>query len=137
MTEPEPTDPAEPTDPEDIKIIGLARSALARTGTRDACCVRDTDGRSYVGTAVDLDHLKLSGIQVALAMAVSSGAQGLEAVAVVGDHDPTTDEGFAIAEVGAGHRRCRESAARIWLCDADGVARQPVPGGWPMSGAGS
>lgn len=132
MTRPEGE--PEPTDPEDIKMIGLARSALARNHALDACCVRDTDGRSYVGTAVDLEHLQLSGVQVALGMAVSSGAQGLEAVAVLGDHDPTREEGFAISEIGGHQHSHRAAAIRVWLCDTDGVVRPPSQPGWPTTG---
>ena len=75
MTEP-------PSDPEDVKIINLARSALARTGTAQAACLRDSDGRTYAGVRVDLPHLQLSAVDVCVAMAVSSGAEGVEAVAV-------------------------------------------------------
>jgi hypothetical protein len=61
MTQPRP----EPDDPEDLKIITLARSALARTPTGQGACVRDTDGRTYAGAAVHLEHLSLSAIAVA------------------------------------------------------------------------
>ena len=79
-------DPLEspPTDPEDLKIITLARSALARTQAQQGACVRDTDGRTYAGASVALPHLELSAISVTVAMAVSSGAAGLEAAAVAG-----------------------------------------------------
>lgn len=118
---------SEPTDPEDVKMIALARSALARRPeASDAGCVRDTDGRTYVGTTVDLKHLPMSGLRVALAMAVSSGAEGLEAVVVLGDHDPTAEEESAVSEVGARHRRPNGSAVRIWLCDAHGAIRRPA-----------
>ena len=78
-----------PRDPEDVKIITLARSALARTAAGQGACVRDTDGRTYAGAPVHLDHLNLSAIAVAIAMAVSSGAPGLEAVALAGVDGPT------------------------------------------------
>ena len=39
-----------------------------------------------------LPHLDLSALQVAVAMAVSSGAPGLEAAALVGDDDPTAED---------------------------------------------
>ena len=82
-----------PEDPEDLKLITLARAALARTGAQQGACVRDTDGRAYAAASVHLEHLKLSAIAVAVAMAVSSGAGGLEAVALVGERGaelPTT-----------------------------------------------
>ena len=72
-------------DPEDVKIVTLARSTRARTRAAEGACVRDTDGRTYAAATVGLDSLRLSAVQVAVAMAVSSGAQGLEAVAVLGE----------------------------------------------------
>ena len=41
-------------------------------------------GRTYVAATVDLPSLQLTAVQAAVAAAVSSGAQALEAVAVVG-----------------------------------------------------
>lgn len=70
-------------DPEDAKIITLARSARARSGADSGAAVRDTTGRTYVATPVSLPSLRLSALEVAVAMAVSSGASGLEAAAVV------------------------------------------------------
>jgi cytidine deaminase len=70
-------------DPEDAKIVTLARSALARTGAPEGAAVRDTDGRTYTGVTVSLDSLTLTALQAAVAMAVASGATGLEAAAVV------------------------------------------------------
>jgi hypothetical protein len=70
---------------EDAKLVTLARSARARTGAAQGAAVRDTDGRTYVASTVDLPSLRLSALQVAVAMAVSSGALGLEAAVVLGD----------------------------------------------------
>jgi hypothetical protein len=72
-------------DPEDAKLVTLARSARARTGAAQGAAVRDADGRTYVAAAVALPSLNLSALQVAVAMAVSSGAPGLEAAVVLGD----------------------------------------------------
>ncbi|HKC27249.1 MAG TPA: cytidine deaminase [Jatrophihabitans sp.] len=83
-------------DPEDQKLITLARSARARTGAAQGAAVRDGDGRTYVAATVDLPSLQLSALQVAVAMAVSSGAPGLEAAAVLGA-DPTDPVGEAAA----------------------------------------
>ena len=71
-------------DAEDAKLVTLARSARARTGAAQGAAVRDTDGRTYVAATVALPHLELSALQVAVAMAVSSGALGLEAAVVLG-----------------------------------------------------
>jgi len=81
----------EPTlSDEDAKLVVLARSSRARNRSREGAAVRDQDGRTYVATAVDLPSLRLSALQTAVAMAVSSGATSLEAAAVVGE-DPTPD----------------------------------------------
>ena len=83
---------AEPTgtasSPEDAKLVTLARSARARTRAAQGAAVRDLDGRTYAGATVALPSLQVSAVGVAVAMAVSSGARGLEAVAVVGPDGP-------------------------------------------------
>ncbi len=79
---------------EDAKLVTLARSARARTRAVQGAAVRDTDGRTYVAATVALPSLALSALQVAVAMAVSSGALGLEAAVVLGD-DPTDEAGVA------------------------------------------
>ncbi|MGW0890346.1 cytidine deaminase [Saccharopolyspora sp. NPDC002578] len=71
--------------PEDAKIVTLARSARARIGAAEGAAVRDTDGRTYAGCTVELASLRLTALQVAVATAVASGAEGLEAAAVVTD----------------------------------------------------
>lgn len=81
-------------DPEDQKLVTLARSARARTRAAQAAAVRDSDGRTYVAATVALPSLSLSALQVAVAMAVSSGALGLEAAVVLGD-DPQDAAGLA------------------------------------------
>nr|WP_294690459.1 cytidine deaminase [uncultured Friedmanniella sp.] len=82
----------DPSDPEDVKILTLARAALARTQARQGACVRDTDGRTYAAASVELPHLRLSAVAVAVAMAASSGAEGLEAVAVCSAEDPSAED---------------------------------------------
>jgi len=78
-----PDHPDAGLDPEDVKIITLARAARARTGAAEGAAVRDTTGRSYVAVTVTLPSLALSALQLAVAMAVASGAGDLEAAAVV------------------------------------------------------
>jgi hypothetical protein len=70
-------------DAEEAKIVTVARAARARTGAAEGAAVRDLDGRTYAAAAVSLTSLRLSALEVAVAMAVSAGATGLEAVAVV------------------------------------------------------
>lgn len=75
-------------DPEDKKIVTLARSARARIGADQGACVRDTDGRTYVGASVALPSLRLDALALAVANAAASGATGLEAAAVVVEGEP-------------------------------------------------
>jgi hypothetical protein len=70
---------------EDAKLVTLARASRARNSSAEGAAVRDQDGRTYVATSVDLPSLRLSALQTAVAMAVSSGASSLEAAAVVSD----------------------------------------------------
>jgi cytidine deaminase len=79
---------------EDAKLLTLARSARARTSAAQGAAVRDADGRTYAAATVALPSLSLSALQVAVAMAVSSGARRVEAAVVVGD-DPVDDAGTA------------------------------------------
>lgn len=99
-----PVEPSgvELSDPEDVKLVTLARSTRARTGAAEGACVRDTDGRTYAAATVDLPSLRLSAVQVAVAMAVSSGAQGLEAVAVLGEAATPSETDLAVVRDFAG-----------------------------------
>lgn len=85
-------------DPEDSKILILARGARARNEAAEGAAVRDSTGRTYVAIPVDLPSLKLSALEVAVAMAVASGAEALEAAAVVrADNDGPAGDGLAAA----------------------------------------
>jgi len=72
-----------PESPEDAKLVTLARSVRARTGASEGAAVRDLDGRTYAGAAVDLPSLRLGALEVCVAMAFSSGARGLEAAVLL------------------------------------------------------
>ncbi|BDH58241.1 cytidine deaminase [Tsukamurella sp. PLM1] len=69
---------------EDRKLVTLARGAMARAGAGHGAAIRDLDGRTYAGAPVALRSLALTGLQVAVATALSSGAQGFEAAVLVG-----------------------------------------------------
>ena len=81
-------------DAEDAKLVTLARSARARTGAAQNAAMRDGDRRTYMAATVSLPSLQLTALQVAVAMAVSSGAAGLEAAVVLGA-DPADPAGEA------------------------------------------
>jgi cytidine deaminase len=70
-------------DPEDRKLVTLARAARARTQAAEGAAVRDTDGRTYAASTVDQPSFQLTAVQAAIAAAVSSGAEGIEAAALV------------------------------------------------------
>ena len=78
---------------EDAKLVVLARGAMARAETGEGAAVRDLDGRTYAGAPVALSALRLTGLQAAVAAAVSSGATGLEAAVLVGGS--ADDDGVA------------------------------------------
>lgn len=86
----EPSAPVAPVlaapvlDAEDAKLVTLARGARGRAAASEGAAVRDDDGRTYAAATVDLPSLQLTAVQAAVAAAVSSGAQALEALAVVG-----------------------------------------------------
>jgi hypothetical protein len=92
----------EEVGPENEKIIMLARSARARLAASEGAAVRDTTGRTYVATTVALPSLQLSAVRAAIVMAVASGAEGLEATAVVSESDkpPTAEDLAAVRDLG-------------------------------------
>ncbi len=85
----------EPLTVEDAKIVTLARSTRARSGAAEGAAVRDIDGRTYTAATVDLPSLRLSALQVAVAMAASSGITGLEAAAVSTEESTVDSAGLA------------------------------------------
>ena len=80
---------------EDDKLVVLARATRARTGAAQGAAVRDQDGRTYAAATVALPSLRISALDVCVAMAISSGSTALEAAVVLGDDlagaDPSLD----------------------------------------------
>ncbi|HXH78354.1 cytidine deaminase [Nocardioides sp.] len=68
---------------EDQKLVTLARATRARTNAAEGAAVRDLDGRTYAAASVALTSLRLSALEVCVAMAVASAARGLEAAVVL------------------------------------------------------
>lgn len=89
-----------PDDPglaaEDAKLLTLARSSRARSGAAEGAAVRDDMGRTYAASSVALPSLRLTALQAAVAAAVSSGADRLEAAFVVSDSDALADADRAL-----------------------------------------
>ena len=100
-------------DPEDAKLITLARGARARIGASQGAAVRDEMGRTYAGATVELPSLHLTGLELAVAQAVSAGAQGLECAVVVGGID------IDLASV----RDLGGAGIAVLLCAADGTVQ--------------
>jgi hypothetical protein len=63
---------------EDQKLVTLAKATRARTNAVEGAAVRDLDGRTYAAATVALPSLSVSALGVCVAMAVASGAKGLE-----------------------------------------------------------
>jgi hypothetical protein len=106
-----------PTDPEDAKLVLLARTTRARTRAPEGAAVRDLDGRTYAAASIALTHLNLSALALAVAMAVSSGARGLEAAAVCTDADQVPAADLAVVNDLGG------TGVAVWLADASGTPR--------------
>jgi cytidine deaminase len=86
---------------EDAKLVTLARATRARVGAAEGAAVRDTDGRTYAAATVELASLRVSALQVCVAMALASGSRGLEAAVVLTDADTVTAGDLAVvAEFG-------------------------------------
>ena len=82
-------------DQEDAKLVTLARSSRARAGAAEGAAVRDGTGRTYTAASVALASLRLSALQAAVVIAAASGADSLEAAAVVGDSPDLAPEDLA------------------------------------------
>jgi hypothetical protein len=70
---------------EDQKLVTLAKATRARTAANEGAAVRDLDGRTYAAATVALPSLSVSALGVCVAMAVASGARGLEAAVLLTD----------------------------------------------------
>ena len=101
--------------PEDAKLITLARSSRARIGAHEGAAVRDLDGRTYAAASVSLESLTIDALSLAVAMAVSSGAKGLEAGALVSNRT-----GQEIVELSA-LRDLAGSGVPVVVADASGA----------------
>lgn len=102
---------------DDQKLVTLARATRARTGAAEGAAVRDPDGRTYAGATVELPSLRLTALQVCVAMAVTSGSKGVVAAVVLGEGDELTEpDRAALADVGVG-------AVVVHLGDPSGSVR--------------
>lgn len=106
---------SEALDAEDAKLVTLARGARARVGAPSGAALRDGTGRTYSGADVDLPSLAVSAVGLAVAQAVASGAEGVEAVAIVGP-DPADVDLAALRDLGG-------PGVPVIACNSDGSVR--------------
>src|ERR1700722_17919515 len=106
---------ADALDAEDQKIITLARSTRARVAASEGAAVRGETGRTYTAAGVALPSLRLSALRLAVAMAVSSGAERREAAALVSDSEPDPGDLAAVRDLGP--------AAPVFHAAPDGTLR--------------
>lgn len=99
------------TNSEDMKLLTLAKSSLQRNSAAQSAALRDGTGRTHVGNAITLTSLKLDALEVALAMAISSGANQIEAGVVVG-MSPSANALLSIREI--------SPQALVWYAQDDG-----------------
>jgi hypothetical protein len=111
VSDPIPTAPTA----EDLKIITLARSSRARVAASEGAAVRDETGRTYTAAAVALPSLRLSALRLAVAMASSSGAQKLEAAALVSEAELDPADLAVVRDLGPD--------ATVFLAAPDGAIR--------------
>ena len=97
---------------EDAKLLTLATSSLRRNTAKQSAALRDGTGRTHVGNSINLTSLQLDALQVALAMALSSGADQIEAAVVVGEN-VSKDAVANVREISA--------KALIWYAHEDGT----------------
>lgn len=107
-------------DPEDRKILTLARATRVRTRAPEGASVRDQDGRTYAAATVTLPSFSVTALQLAVAMAVSSGATGLEAAALSTDGDGVSDVDLAAVRDLAG------PGVPVLVADAQGTPHMRV-----------
>ncbi len=107
---------------EDRKLVTLARASRVRVHSLEGAAVRDSTGRTYTAATVSLSSVQLSALQLAVAMAVSSGAPGLEAAAVVmaePSRPPTPLDLSAVRDLGG-------TGVPVLLADPSGTVRAIV-----------
>jgi cytidine deaminase len=100
---------------EDAKLVTLARSARARTGAAEGAAIRDEIGRTYTAATIALPSLELTALQAAVAAAVSSGVQRLEAAVVMTDARALDDASRRVAiDLGVHDPIVVDVDGRVW-----------------------
>jgi hypothetical protein len=102
-------------------LVTLARSARARVAAVEGAAVRDQDGRTYNGATVSLPSLSVTALQLAVALAVSSGATTIEAAAVVTEASELDGAGHAAVRDLSAHAPIHVAAPDATLLGTVGV----------------
>lgn len=89
------TEPGSDLSAEDQKLVTLAKATRARSDAAEGAAVRDVDGRTYAAATVALPSLTISAIGSCIAMAVASGARGLEAAVLLTGAGAVHDDDLA------------------------------------------
>lgn len=83
---------------EDDKLVTLAKGARLRVSAKSGAALRDTTGRTYASSEVDLEFLKLTAVELALGQAIAAGATGLEAVVVCAESELSASDQHLVHE---------------------------------------
>lgn len=86
------------SNPEDQKLLTLAKATAARVSATQGAAVRDETGRTYAAASVKLDSITLDALELALGMALSSGAIAIEAAITFGS-EPIARARLAVREI--------------------------------------
>ncbi len=105
---------SEPLTDEDAKLVTLARGARGRVSAAEGAAVRDDMGRTYSGATVATATITLSAIQLAIAQAIASGAQGIECAVVISPADDV--DIAAVSDLGG-------AGVPVFVCSSNGALR--------------
>lgn len=71
-------------NPEDLKLLTLAKSTMARSNSNSAAALRDATGRTYVAIPVSSGEFVVDSLLAVLVVAKASSITGIEAVVICG-----------------------------------------------------
>jgi len=71
-------------NPEDEKLAVLATATLRRTGAKQAGALRDTTGRTYVGTNIESNTFRRDAAESVFIIALTSQINGIESAVFIG-----------------------------------------------------
>ena len=98
-------------NPEDLKLLTLAKSTMARSNSSSAAALRDNSGRTYVAVPVKSGNFEIDALLAVLVVAKASGITGIEAIVIAGQAAP--DSSIAIV-------RAEDSAAELFAVSDKG-----------------